>query len=457
MKTRFLFLPLIVLVMAAPFAGRCETTRPWSGRIYGASAYIPDLNQPIRAAMINNAVPFLLDSDPDWRAVATKFNCIQLDIWLNQDQPDANADKIIATLKAASRIFGGHPEIQYTSVVLFGFSAGSAAAARTASSPILSNLDPAKPPQRVAAVIALDELDQAPYLPALSTPHLFLSDPGDKFSGLLTDVEDAEPSITHDAFARNRATIQGAPLTLISQAGHWHGGSDYGINNKVDYKFARIWLEEVLKLRLPPKPPTDAPAVLPNWQNHSGWLGTYDIAASANTPPWGNGECLTNVVIAPRAEYRDPRPYIWLPNQFSAEVWRTYATTGSMPPLAPAQPMTPVSAFIRTPGGKQSGSNDLPLAVAAGKTPAHGASPTQCRLGKELTVIVTFDRAVVSGRAAIAAGTAAIAGPPDFWSNTMTLKLTDVADAGKLRIDLTDLKPENGDLATDAVVTPLCH
>jgi hypothetical protein len=453
MKTRRFTIAFALLLMAFPVAGLCEPARPWRGKINGYDAYIPDLNKPVRAAMINNGVPFLLDDDPDWRAAAIKFNCIQFDISLDYRQPDDGAEKILATLNAASRILRDHREIQYTSVVLFGFSIGSAAVTITASNPRLSNPDPAKAPQRVAAVIGLDELDPAPYLPPLTTPYLFLSDPGDKFSGLLTDVEDAEPAITHDAFARNRATAEGAPLTLISQAGHWHGGSDYGMNNKIDYKFARIWLEEVLKLRLPPQPPTEAPAVMPDWRNYSGWLGTYDVVSDAGAPPWGNGERMTNIVIAPRADYRDPRPYIWLPSQYSAEVWRTYASTGTMPPIPPEKPITPVNAFVRTLGGKLSGSKDQPMRVDAGArhAPASGSAP--CRLANDLTLIVTFDRAVASGKAAIGAGAATIAGPPTFWSNTMAVKLTDIADADKLRIDLTDIKSEDGGSETDATVS----
>ncbi|WP_156964552.1 hypothetical protein [Methylocapsa aurea] len=485
---RSLAIPLgLCLAILVPIAGRSETARPWSGRINGYDAYVPDLNQPIRAAAINNGVPWLPDSDPDWRAVAMQFNCIQLDIPLDYSAPDISADRIIATLNIAAKDIAGHAEIQYVPVILFGFSAGSAAAAITASSPKLSNPDPEKPPQRVLAVVALHEISRPPYLPPLSTPHLVLSDPGDKYSGLLTNVEDLTPAISHDAFARNRAA-EGAPLTLISQPGHWHGGSIFGLHNKVDYKFARVWLEEVLKLRLPAEAPTNAPAMMSNWRHHPGWLGAYDVVINANTQPWGNQERMSNVAISPRASYGDRRPYIWLPSEYCAKVWRTYASTGSMPSLTPEQPTVAVNAFARTYraafftllarsfgerrlqklspifGERLKPTRDQPMRVVAGAKPALGSTPDRCRFGPfgpfgpsgERSLIVTFDRAIVAGQAAIGAGSAALRGAPIFWSNTMTINLANVAKAQTLQVVLSNITPADGGPPIEATVTSLC-
>ncbi len=309
-------------IAAFPPVGWSQSARPWSGKIEGHDAYIPDLNKPVRAAMINGAARWLTYDDPDWGAVADRYNCIEFDIELDYRTPGANVDKILAALRAASEAFPEHPEIQHADLVLFGFSASSAAAAMAASNPRLSNPDPAQPPQRVLAVITLDEIDVAPYLPPLSVPHLFLSNPGDRFSALLTYVEAARPAITHDAYARARATDEGAPLTLITQPGHWHGGSHHGFRNKIDYKFARVWLDEVLKQRLPAAPPGDDLTMLPDWRNHSGWLGAYDVEINTATKPWGNLERMANVAIGPRETFRDHRPHIWLPSRHAAEVWR---------------------------------------------------------------------------------------------------------------------------------------
>ncbi|WOJ91300.1 hypothetical protein RZS28_08615 [Methylocapsa polymorpha] len=453
---RLKILTALLFIMAFPPVGWSQSAHPWSGKINGYDAYIPDLNKSIRAALINNAAAWLSDSDPDWRAVAEQYNCIQLDIPLDYRQQDAGADKILGALGVASKAISGHPEIQHAYVVLFGFSAGSAAAARTASSARLSNPDSTQPPQRVLAVIALDELDPAPYLPPLSTPHLFLSDPGDRFSGLLTFVEDAKPAITHDSFARARATNEGAPLTVVAQPGHWHGGSTHGYRNKVDYKFVRVWLDEVLKQRLPDLPPQDDLAMLPDWRNHSGWLGAYDLEINTSAQPWGNSERMVNVAIGPRDSFHDHRPHIWLPSRYAAEVWRSYASSGSMPSLTPERPMEPVGAFARLPGGNPTGANDLLLNLASGPPRDPPAAQSQCRLGRDLEVIVTFDRAVVSGQAAVTAGTAEIALHPVFWSNIMIVSLSGVADAGALQVHLTNVAPADGGPPTEATVSFPC-
>jgi hypothetical protein len=275
--------------------------------------------------------------------------------------------------------------------------------------------------------------------------------------------------------------MEGAPLTLISQPGHWHGGSTHGMHNKIDYKFARVWLEEVLRQRLPAEPPIDAPVMLPDWRSHSGWLGTYDVASHTGAQPWGDAERMVNVVISPRAAYSDPRPFIWLPSEYCAKVWQTYASTGSMPSLTPGQPATPVNAFARVRraqafdiiarfigerrlkkffsvfGERLSPARDQPMRVVSGATPGGGAAAQQCRFGADLTLIVTFDRAIVSGDAAIRGGSAALRGAPVFWSNTMTIDLKDVSDAQALQVTLSNVQPEDGGPAIDATVTPLCQ
>jgi hypothetical protein len=420
------------------------------------------LNKPVRAATINGAAKWLAFDDPGWRAVGERYNCLEFDIEINHRTPDANVDKIFAALKAASEAFPEHPEIQHAPLVLFGFSASSAAAAITASSPRLSNPNPAQPPQRVLAVIALDEIDVAPYLPPASVPHLFLSNPGDRFSALLTYVEAAKPAVTHDAHARARATDEGAPLTLVTQPGHWHGGSDHGFHNRVDYKFASVWLDEVLKLRLPEEPPRDDLAVLPDGRTQGGWFGAYDVVINTAAKPWGNLERMANVAIGPRDAFHDHRPHIWLPSQYAAEVWRTYASTGSMPSLTPELPLAPVGAYARPPAGKpRTGVNDLALNVAAG--PPHDLLPAGALcglgldLGPNLDLIVTFDRAIASGRAEIAAGPAQISLPPTFWANTMTIGLRGAQGAGPFQLHLSDVAPADGGPAAEVTVTPLCQ
>lgn len=433
--------------------------RPWRGKINGYDAYLPDLAKPARAAFINISPVWLPDDEPNWRAAAAEFNSIQLDLPLTYSDPEGNAKKILDTLRAAARRLPNHPEIENLNVVLFGFSVGAAAAGGTASSPLLSNADSRLPPQRVLAVIGLDELDQPPYQAPAWVPQLFLSDPDDGFGGLLTDVEDANPKITHDAFARNLAAKAGAPLTLISQPGHWHGGSVHGYQHRIDFRFLRVWLEEVLKLRLPATPPLAGPALAPDWRNHAGWLGTYDVAVRTSTQPWGDGERMVNVAISPRDGYHDPRPFIWLPSERAAKVWRAYAATGNMPPLTPDQPMTPLGAFIRPGSDPTAKVNDAMAAVSSDPGAAAALPSVNCGfggVGADASVLVAFDRAIKAGEAA-SEGVAAVDAPPEFWSNVMIIRLKSLASAGRLKLTLSKLTPADGGQPVDAVVTASCR
>ncbi|MDD5675581.1 MAG: hypothetical protein PHC61_15530 [Chitinivibrionales bacterium] len=333
---------------------------PWNGVVKSAIAgedsqsyniSIPDDGKPVRAAMIFNAY-VTYENLPNWRKVAAEFNCVMIDFGYLVPQPtlsggdsrpmrlldyrqgDKGGQRILALLTQLSKKIPSHPEIQYTGICLYGFSVTSADNGYQAQKPILAN--------RVVANVALHEIDNGQYLPLVSVPHLFLSSQGtDPYSPLLTNVEGA--NFTHDTLARcRRATGLNAPLTVVAHVGQFHGGDP-------DANIIGLWLQDVLSLRLPAAAPTTAPIVMPNWQNNSGWFGSYDVVLNTNTQPWGNEQRMTNVVIAAKAAYTDPRPYIWLPNQHFAEIWKNYATTGIMPAFTP---MTGVA--VPKPGADQS-------------------------------------------------------------------------------------------------------
>lgn len=445
----------VLLAVSLCLAASSFAARPWSGKIDGVVVTIPDLDRPVRAAFANGAPVWLPDDNVHWRAVATDFNAMQFSVNLDWRDPAASASRVLAVLDGASKAGAlpvDHPEIRHAPLVLFGFSASSAAAARCATDPRLSNPDPSKPPQRVAAVIALDEIDIPPYIPPLSVPHLFMSDPAagwpkhDIYGSLLTNVEDSKPPVTHDAYARARATDQGAPLTVISMPGHTHGGNDYGMNNEIDYRFLRVWLEEVLKQRLPPRPPTDAQGrytevVMPDWTKRAAWRGTYDVVTGTNTSPWENGERMDNVLISPAADYKDPRPFVWLPSRRCAEIWKTYAATGAMPPRDPSKPISIVNAFTRFNW------NDVPASSTA------AAPLTEPRDASKLKLWVTFDRAVAGAKVTIDKGGATLDGAPVFWSNIVIVGLDGVTDGKTTSVRLSDVKPRDGGAPLAAVIS----
>jgi hypothetical protein len=215
-----------------------------------------------------------------------------------------------------------HPEIQNTGVVLYGFSEGVDNVELTISQPILAN--------RVLAVIQESELDEARYNPLItmdSVPHLFLaSGLNDIYSSLNLGLEDY-PKVTHDALARGLATNQGAPFTTIDNAGFGHGGNG-------DNPFIGKWLQDVLSQRMPStvSVKNNDPVFLPSWQNSSAWVGAYDWTLT-NAAPWGDssetGARLINDVIAAKTSYAGTRQFTWLPSQNTANIWLTYATTGT--------------------------------------------------------------------------------------------------------------------------------
>ncbi|ACK52082.1 hypothetical protein Msil_3174 [Methylocella silvestris BL2] len=451
---------LFFFIAATAFAAvAASAPKPWRGALYGAAAYIPDLNKPARAAFIINTTPAAAtNEDSDWLALAAQFNALVLSIPIDYTKPDAGAQRILDTLAAGSRLFVDHPEMKNLGVVLFGFSAGSAGAARAASSPLLSNPDPDKPPQRVLAVINLDEIDGGAYEAPMSTPQLLLSDAGDQFGGLLTPVESSNPPISHDAYVRKRAN-GGAPITVVNEPGHFHGGARYRYRNRVDYGFMRIWLEEVFKARLPPEPPVAAPALAPNWRGHSGWLGAYDVATNTASLPWGDDERMVNVEIAPRADYSGDRPFIWLPSERAAKIWRTYAVEGVLPPREPDRPLTATDAFLRPGDDVKNGKHDMRLPPFS--EPARGAAPIErlrCDLAPAGTgaVLIAFDRAIVSGEASVE-GVAKSDGPPQVWSNVMIVPLKAGVGAGSLKIALSHIPPKDGGAPIDFTLAAACQ
>ena len=116
---------------------------------------------------------------------------------------------------------------------------------------------------RVLAVVMESEIDEDRYDPLTTMdtiPHLLLaSGLQDVNSTLNMNMEDF--NVTHDVLVRGMATNQGAPLTVIDNAGSGHGGNG-------DNPFISIWLDSILSQRLPAILPTSSPASLPQLAEH---------------------------------------------------------------------------------------------------------------------------------------------------------------------------------------------
>lgn len=308
--------------------------RSWSGMISVAAAsdqakplqvpaWIPDLGKPVRAALI---MGWAYD-DPDWRAVAVEFNCLMISTTLNASEPAANAQRILAILERASLQFPDHPEIRYGGVVMTGWSQQAAGAALTACQPTLAD--------RVVAVVGIHEIDARPHQAPRSVPRLYLSAWPDGYSRLLGGCNALVLAQAKD----------GAPITMVNDVGHDH------IDVSDNYAFTRIWLEEVLKRRLPASAPIDHVVRLPDWSDdQDGWLGAYDVTEKTAAAPWGDGQRLENVVIGSRRTFTDVRQPIWLPSQHCAQVWQVFSKSGFMPAPGTLDPPPPIApSFLVQP------------------------------------------------------------------------------------------------------------
>lgn len=450
---RKLFSTLKIAAFCALAAGFMSSAQAasWDGLFAGRPAFITDTSQPVRVAIVNNMTGVLPNSEFHLRTLARRYNAVLLNIFLDWTDPASSAQRILDTLKAGSQALPDHPEIQHLNVVLIGFSAGAAGAAITASSPLLSNPDPTKAPQRVLAVAAFDELDQSPYLPPPWTPFLFLADTqNDVYGGLTRPVEDMAPVTNHDVFARQLAA-QGRPITVMLQPGEWHGGSRYGWNHEISSRFFIFWTQEILKVALPATPPTTAPFLAPDWRTYAGaYRGTYDVALNTNTQPWGNDERMTNVIIAPKASFNDPRPYIWLPDQIAANFWKTYAETGALPREAPAYSLSMLYAFVRQGADAASETAvDSPTTTAAPPTLPTPSYTSSCGFSStgDANLIVNFDRAIASAEAVVSGGL--LAGVPRTWANVLIVPLKRTVYSQQLTVQLTNITPVDGTAPLD--------
>ncbi len=120
--------------------------------------------------------------------------------------------------------------------------------------------------------------------------------------------------------------------------------------------------------------------------------------------------------------------------------------------VVPAAPAPTAAAARRTHGA--GGAFDIPVSVIAGTTPPAGQPPVECRSGGTLSVVATFDKPMLTGLAAIGAGTATISDAPVANGNTLTVSLSGVSNIQTLQIKLSGMQAsQDGDYLPDAVVS----
>ncbi len=105
----------------------------------------------------------------------------------------------------------------------------------------------------------------------------------------------------------------------------------------------------------------------------------------------------------------------------------------------------------RTHGG--GGAYDIPGAVIAGQTPGPELAPVECRASTSLSLVVTFNKPIGSGQAAIVSGIATVSGAPVASGNTLTMNLTGVGGVQTLRISLSNVTATDGGVLPSAQVS----
>jgi len=121
-----------------------------------------------------------------------------------------------------------------------------------------------------------------------------------------------------------------------------------------------------------------------------------------------------------------------------------------LPPDAGAPP-SPTAAAARKSHGA-GGSFEIPISVVAGTAPPVAPLPVECRVGTAFNLVITFNKSVISGGAAVTQGTG-LAGAPSFNGQTMTIPLSGVASVQTLRIALTNVTSTDGGVLPSGVVS----
>jgi endoglucanase len=170
-----------------------------------------------------------------------------------------------------------------------------------------------------------------------------------------------------------------------------------------------------------------------NYLNNNGVSGTYWSMTQNGWPDSYALLCATGG--------KSPGPVKDAP---AMSVLETYG--GGM--LPPPNPTAAVSRKVHGSGGNF----DIPISVAEGASPAAGLAPVECRIGNTLSLVVTFDQAVIAGTAVTGAGTAT-AGAPTFSGSTMTIPLTGVTNGQTLQVNLSNVQALSGGILPSAVVS----
>lgn len=124
--------------------------------------------------------------------------------------------------------------------------------------------------------------------------------------------------------------------------------------------------------------------------------------------------------------------------------------TISAPMGTPPVPLSAVSQRVH--GGY--GTYALPVNIASGSTPSTASTKVECRAGGTTALVITFDKAISSLTANVAAGTATLGQPTyDPIKKTVTIAISGMTNNQNLRLNLSAIQAVDGGMLSNAVIT----
>ena len=114
--------------------------------------------------------------------------------------------------------------------------------------------------------------------------------------------------------------------------------------------------------------------------------------------------------------------------------------------LSDYQPVPQLTGAVSRKAHGSAGAFDIDL-------PLEGAPGIECRDGRgSYTLVFSFNKNIVSGSAAVTAGSGSVAGAPLLSADTMTVNLTGVADVQELSVTLSGVTDAVGQVMADTAV-----
>jgi hypothetical protein len=328
--TRLLSALAVVLIAAAPPARPGEIKHKLNPTPAGLDSaefdlWIPDTlpaDRPVRGILGSSHyhAGASVYETAEWRAIAAKYDfaILRYKITSGGNPIDTSRAGARAILQALTEMapMARRPEIQHAGIIPTGLSWGAAQVCSYTSFI----------PERVICAVPFRACGHDVQRAASSdaskrVPLLHLSAGRERF-------DKYKPHQSQEGH-------KGLPAKGALSAMIIHPGEEHHILG--DLSYLKIWLEEIVPLRVPARIPVGQPyPLLP--VTVSGYVGTFEVQ-TIDKAPWKGGDGMIGPKIAPAARGAiSPDAKSWVPSERLAKAWVTYGETGQTGPVAPFAP-----------------------------------------------------------------------------------------------------------------------